>query len=130
MLVAVYNSISNNYSRDARLNCRYRIVMQSTHTTEELLLELGEQLRSQRLRMNLTLEDVAKDAGVSINVVRRLELGEGATLGSFVSVLRVLGRADWLATLKPPVTINPLDMLRQGAQRQRASKSHGVNRKS
>lgn len=88
------------------------------------MLELGEQLRAQRLRMNLTLEDVAKSAGVSINVVRRLELGEGATLGSFVSVLRVLGRADWLATLKPPVTINPLNMLRHGAQRQRASKPH------
>ena len=49
------------------------------------MLELGEQLRAQRLRMNLTLEDVAKSAGVSINAVRRLELGEGATLGSFVS---------------------------------------------
>ncbi|MBE0587162.1 MAG: XRE family transcriptional regulator [Betaproteobacteria bacterium HGW-Betaproteobacteria-9] len=96
--------------------------MDQANTTEELMINLGEQLRSQRLRMNLTLEEVAQSAGVSINAVRRLEAGEGSALASFVSVLKVLGRADWLATLKPAVTINPLDMLRQRGARQRASK--------
>lgn len=96
--------------------------MEQANTTEELLLALGEQLKAQRLRMNLTLDDVAKGAGVSMNVVRRLEAGEGSQLASFVAVLKVLGRADWLSTLKPPVTINPLDMLRQRTPRQRAYK--------
>jgi transcriptional regulator with XRE-family HTH domain len=94
--------------------------MNPSNTTEELLRDLGEQLRSQRLRMNLTLDDVARGAGVSMNVVRRLEAGDGSTLASFVAVLKVLGRADWLATLQPPVTIDPLDMLRQRTPRQRA----------
>lgn len=96
--------------------------MDDSHTTQELMLEVGEQLRGQRLRKNLTIDDVAQRAGVSINVVRRLESGEGARLDSFIAVLKVLGRAEWLSTLKPPVTINPLDMLRKSAQRQRASK--------
>lgn len=96
--------------------------MNPENTTEELLLGLGEQLRAQRLRMNLTLEDVAQGAGVSINAVRRLEAGEGSALASFVAVLKVLGRADWLSSLQPPVTINPLDMLRQRTPRQRAYK--------
>lgn len=96
--------------------------MDQTNTTAELLMHLGEQLRAQRLRMNLTLEEVAKSAGVSINAVRRLEAGDGSSLSSFVSVLKVLGRADWLSTLKPAVTINPLDMLRQRGPRQRARK--------
>lgn len=96
--------------------------MGQSYTTDERLVELGEQLRSQRLRKNLTLEDVALDAGVSINVVRRLEAGEGSKLSSFVAVLRVLGRDDWLSTLKPAVTINPLDMFRN-APRKRARKS-------
>ncbi len=96
--------------------------MYQTNTTAELLMHLGEQLRAQRLRMNLTLEEVAKSAGVSINAVRRLEAGDGSSLSSFVSVLKVLGRADWLSTLKPAVTINPLDMLRQRGPRQRARK--------
>jgi len=96
--------------------------MDEERTTQELLFEVGEQLRGQRLRKNLTIEDVAQSAGVSINVVRRLESGEGARLDSFIAVLKVLGRADWLTTLQPPVTINPLDMLRKSEPRQRASK--------
>lgn len=91
-------------------------------TTDELLQNLGEQLRAQRLRLNLTLEEVARHAGLSINVVRRLESGEGSTLASFVSVLKVLKRSDWLATLQPPVTIAPLSLLRQRQPRQRAYK--------
>lgn len=96
-------------------------------TTNELLAGLGEQLRAQRLRLNLTLEEVAKHAGLSINVVRRLESGEGSTLASFVTVLRVLRRDEWLSTLQPPVTINPLNMLKKRAPRQRAYKPRKQN---
>ena len=91
-------------------------------STEELMIELGEQLRAQRLRINLTLEDVAKKTGLSINAVRRLESGEGSTLTSFVAVLKALKRANWLQTLQPPVTINPLDMLKR-EPRKRAFKT-------
>lgn len=91
-------------------------------TTEELLVELGEQLRAQRLRANLTLEDVAQKTGLSINAIRRLESGEGSTLASFVSVVKALQREQWLTTFRPPVTINPLDMLNKKAPRQRAYK--------
>lgn len=96
--------------------------MSEWHTTEELMTTLGEQLRAQRLRMNLTVEEVAKSTALSINVVRRLEGGEGSTLSSFISVLKALHREDWLTTLQPPVTINPLDMLKRRAPRQRAYK--------
>lgn len=101
--------------------------MDEGHTTNELLAALGEQLRAQRLRLNLTLEEVAKHAGLSINVVRRLESGEGSTLASFVTVLRVLRRDEWLSTLQPPVTINPLNMLKKRAPRQRAYKPRKQN---
>lgn len=101
--------------------------MNEGHTTNELLAELGEQLRAQRLRLNLTLEEVARHAGLSINVVRRLESGEGSTLASFVTVLRVLRRDEWLSTLQPPVTINPLNMLKKRAPRQRAYKPRKQN---
>lgn len=91
-------------------------------TTDELMSDLGVQLRAQRLRMNLTLAEVSKIAGVSINALRRLESGDGTALYSFVAVLRALRRDDWLATLQPPVTINPLSMLNRRAPRQRAYK--------
>jgi transcriptional regulator with XRE-family HTH domain len=96
--------------------------MNTGPVTEELMTELGDQLRAQRLRMNLSLEDVARATGLSLNVMSRLENGEGSTLYSFVAVLRALGRSDWLATLQPPVTINPMDMIKRRAPRQRAYK--------
>ena len=102
--------------------------MSQEPTTEELMVELGEQLRAQRLRINLTLEDVAGKTGLSINAVRRLESGEGSTLASFVAVLKALQKAAWLQTLQPPVTINPLDMLRQREPRKRAFKTRASSK--
>lgn len=96
--------------------------MDDQATTDELLSELGEQLRAQRLRANFTLEEVARKTGMSINAVRRLESGEGSTLSSFVSMLKALQRESWLYTLRPAVTVSPLDMLKQRAPRQRAFK--------
>ena len=96
--------------------------MNEVHTTDELVAELGEQLRAQRLRANLTLDDVAKKTGMSINAVRRLESGEGSTLATFVSVVKALNREAWFGTFKPAVTVNPLQMLAQRQPRQRAYK--------
>lgn len=94
-------------------------------TTEELLGDLGEQLRALRLRSNLTMEDVARKTGLSINAVRRLEGGEGSTLASFVAVLKALQREAWLSTLRPAVTVSPMAMLTRGDKRQRAYKPRG-----
>jgi transcriptional regulator with XRE-family HTH domain len=99
-------------------------------TTEELLGELGEQLRAQRLRANLSLEDVAKTTGLSINAVRRLESGQGSTLSSFVSMIKALQRESWLTTLRPAVTISPMAMLTKGTQRQRAYKRRATSSKA
>lgn len=97
-------------------------------TTAELMVELGEQLRAQRLRANLTLEEVAGKTGLSINAVRRLESGEGSTLASFVAVLKALQRESWLSTLRPAVTVSPLAMLQRKTPRLRAYKPRGPSK--
>ena len=84
--------------------------------------ELGRQLRDLRLRQNLDQRQLAERAGVALNAVRHLEGGQGATLSSLTKVLRALGRAEWLETLAPPVTISPLQMLKAKPRRQRASR--------
>lgn len=83
--------------------------------------EIGEAIKSIRLRKNLTRESVCNQAGVSINALRHLENGTGATLVSLIRVLRTLGRLEWFSTLNPVATINPLNMVKN-KQRQRASK--------
>ena len=96
-----------------------------SHTPDELLAELGQQVRALRLRQNLDQQTLAARAGVALNVVKRLEGGRDTTLVSVARVLRALGRADWLTTLAPVVSISPLQMLRDKPVRQRASRARG-----
>ena len=87
--------------------------------------EIGQQLRAIRLRHDLDQRQLADQAGVALNVVKRLEAGKGSTLRSLVNVLRALGRADWLETLAPPVSISPLQMLKARPPRRRVSRKPG-----
>lgn len=89
---------------------------------DDLELEVGRQIRALRLRQDLDQRQMAERAGIALNAVKNLEGGKGTTVRSLIKALRVLGRADWLATLAPPVSISPVQMLRAKAPRQRASR--------
>jgi transcriptional regulator with XRE-family HTH domain len=94
-------------------------------TTEEWEKELGQQIRDLRLWQNIDQQRLAEQAGVALNVVKRLESGKGTTVSSMIKILRSLGRIDWLTTLAPVVSISPLQMLKEKPKRQRASRSKG-----
>lgn len=85
-------------------------------------IELGQHLRDLRLRQNIDQRLLAERAGVALNAVKNLEAGKGSTVSSLVKVLRALGRADWLNTLAPTVSVSPMQMLRSKSFRQRASR--------
>lgn len=100
--------------------------MENAKTADEWQQALGQQLRELRLRLNLDQRQLAEQAGVALNVVKRLEYGMEAKVGSLVKVLRALGRAEWLATLAPAISISPLQMLKDKPVRQRASRPKGA----
>ena len=59
---------------------------------QRLLSELGERLRLARLRRKLSNAVAAQRAGISRSTLYKVEAGDpGATLGSYVRVLAVLG---------------------------------------
>ncbi len=91
-------------------------------TTEEWGSDLGEQMRALRLRANLDQVSLAERAGIGLTAIKNLESGKGATLKTLIKALRALGRADWLTTLAPPVSISPMQMLKAKPARQRASR--------
>ncbi|WP_340649647.1 helix-turn-helix domain-containing protein [Pseudoxanthomonas winnipegensis] len=67
---------------------------------QRLLSELGERLRLARLRRKLSNAVVAQRAGVSRSTLYKVEAGDpGATLGSYVRVLAVLGLENDLQAL-------------------------------
>ncbi len=97
-------------------------------TKQEILRRIGASLRAWRLRENLTQQVLAERSGVSLNAIRHIESGEGATLGSFVQACRILGRDRWIEDLEPRNELTPLAIAealnRQSPAkpRQRASK--------
>lgn len=94
--------------------------MNSEITPAELVVAVGESIRSLRLQKNLSQSVLSAQAGVSMNALRHLESGQGANLTTLVRVVRALEKQEWLQNLAPRVTINPLHMLHVPAARQRA----------
>lgn len=92
-------------------------------TPAELEAALGEQLRAERLRKNLTMDIVAEMAGVSVNTLRSLEAGQGGRVESLIRVVRALGRTAWLESFRPAVTISPLQIAQGKPRRQRATRT-------
>ena len=83
--------------------------------------EIGHRLRSLRLRRNLTQQQVADKAALSLNAIKSLESGKSKLL-TLIAVLRELGALDALDNFIPEPAISPMQLFRQqGKKRQRAS---------
>jgi len=93
-----------------------------------LLAELGGRLARIRLDKDLTQGEVAREAGVGVRTLQRLESGEAATqLSAFLRVCRVLGLTERLDLFIPvaAATPSPMDQLKlEGRRRRRASGLH------
>lgn len=89
----------------------------NTVTDSTVLAELGERLAALRLEKNLKQADVAREAGIGLRTLQRLESGAAASrLSSLVRVLRVMGILQNLDSLVPTPTISPMALLRQEKQ--------------
>lgn len=91
-------------------------------TVTDLEAQLGASLRRLRLDRNLEQATLAERAGIGLRSLQRLELGQGSTTHTLLSVLRALGHEGWLKTVAPVPTINPLTMPRTAQPRRRARK--------
>lgn len=91
--------------------------MNSYLTTDELLKKVGNAIKTLRLNKNLPRDLLVEDAGVSINALRHLEDGEGATLRTLVQIVQALKKDEWLLSLAPEISINPLHLGKKRARR-------------
>lgn len=96
--------------------------MAANLTVEEMEISIGEKLKALRLSRNIEQITLAERAGVSVRALRNLESGQGSTLKTLVCVVRALGKQEWLNTIAPVATINPLALTREAQPRQRASR--------
>lgn len=81
-------------------------------TNEDVIRELGEQVRRARLSRNITQADLSTNANISRRALQTLENGEGSSLDTLVAVCRCLGKVPWLLAFEPTPTINPMRVIR------------------
>ena len=87
--------------------------------------DIGDRIRSLRLRRNQTQIELARAASLSLNTLKALERGKGK-LSTLIAVLRELDALGNLDELIPKQKISPLQLAKmQGKQRRRASGSRG-----
>lgn len=88
---------------------------------ERRMRQLGERLAAQRLTRNLTQQDLATEAAVSVSTVRRLEDGANVSLEALIRIMEALKLGDRLDALAPPATVRPMERVKfAGAERRRA----------
>lgn len=87
---------------------------------KELQELLGERLKRLRLSRNLDQRTTAEKAGISEKALRNLEGGRGSTVETLLRVLKALDYLQGIDLLAPEASVNPLDLLRQTKQPQRA----------
>ncbi len=95
-----------------------------------ILTKMGEHLKALRLKQNITQQNLAREAEVSLSSVKKIEKGEIGSFDSLLRVLRTLGKLDVLLPLVEEEPLSPSEyyewVQKAGArQRKRAvSKVH------
>ncbi len=92
----------------------------ASNTIEEFEAEIGAQIKTLRLKQNIDRVTLSARAGCSVSALKNLESGHGSTLRTLISIVRALGREDWLRNVSPMATISPLSLPKTGHPRQRA----------
>ncbi|MBZ0265760.1 helix-turn-helix transcriptional regulator [bacterium] len=96
--------------------------IKSTTSDAAVLGEIGKRLAQYRLNINWPQHKLAKEAGISLPTIKRLEAGESVQALSLLRVMRVLELLPNLEVAIPEVLESPIQKVnRMGKRRKRAS---------
>lgn len=86
--------------------------------------ELAKRIVKLRLNANITQSRLAKEAGISLQTLQRLESGKTTSLTNFIRIMRALDILENLDATIPEQHTSPMSLLKmQGKTRVRASGS-------
>lgn len=90
--------------------------------SSEILLVLGQRLRSHRLAQGLPQRELAQMAGLSLGALRKLESSGQSSLETFIHVVQALGLVDELEDLfvLKRQSIAQMELAESANRRQRA----------
>ena len=97
--------------------------MWTLKTNSEVVSELVGRCREIRLSQNMTQQEVAKRAGISLRTYRRFEQEGQISLERFVAVVHALNRARDLESLLQPPPVRDLKELDVVAPKRKRARS-------
>jgi putative transcriptional regulator len=86
---------------------------------DQLVSDLGQRIARIRLAHNISQEDLATRSGITRRTLSRLETGHGASLETWVRVLRGLGLEDHLQACLPDPGMQPVARQASGTGEER-----------
>jgi transcriptional regulator with XRE-family HTH domain len=95
--------------------------MKITKTTPHLtaLKELGRRLALVRKQQGFTQAELAKEAGLGVVTVLRMESGQDAQFSSWIKLFNVLGVTPTLDALLPEEILSPMSEVQKQHQRKK-----------
>ena len=99
-------------------------------TSNRLQVEIGRRLAKLRLARNVTQRMLAREAGIGLRTLRRLEAGEPTSLDTFLRVVIALDLGDGLLTAVPSHDIRPIQRVENRGQERRRARPQAASQQS
>ena len=93
-------------------------------SNNEVLSEIGNRIKSQRIAMNMTQKEMAERTNLTQKTISNLENGKDVSFSTVIDVLRCLGQLQGLDMAIPEQSIRPSQIITGEKPRERVSKSH------
>lgn len=77
---------------------------------DEILIDLGKQIRTIRIERKMSQTDLSKHSGVSVHSISNIENGKDFSVSNLISILRSLSLLENLNLLVPEIVPNPYDL--------------------
>ncbi|MFT5050058.1 MAG: transcriptional regulator with XRE-family HTH domain [Chlamydiales bacterium] len=90
---------------------------------DAILEELGARLARTRRQQGRSQEDLAKQAGIGVATLRRIEGGRDSQLGSWLKILKALELESSIESLLPESVASPRVEVLAGKKRRRTKRS-------
>lgn len=99
-------------------------------TNEIILKEIGKRIKSRRVSLAITQEEMSQESGVSLRTIVNIEGGRNVSFNNLISVLRVTKVSENLNLLVPESKTDPFDIIELGHKRSRVSKREETDKDS
>lgn len=95
--------------------------MKITHFLSDLqiLTELGERIKTARVRTQWTQAELAKNSGVAKSTVERVEKGESIQFLNIIKIMRALNTLNTLDIMLPSTEKTPFEYLKEATTKKR-----------